>query len=49
MKENMLKVLIGLRKSGVNVHLTEAGIQEFMRLMQDELDEDRVVTVENVG
>lgn len=49
MKANMLKVLIDIKKSGVEVFLTEQGIKELERLIKEIEIEDQVEAVENVG
>jgi hypothetical protein len=36
---NMMEVLVGLKKSGTEVYLTAEGIQEFMKLMQEDMVE----------
>lgn len=46
---NMLEVLIGMKKKGVSVYLTEAGIQEFMKLMQEEMVVEVDAEMENAG
>lgn len=45
-KNQMVQMLIDLQKSGVRVHLTEDGLKEFLRLMDD--SEVKVI-MENVG
>lgn len=49
MKTNILETILKLQSKGVKVHLTNDGILEFMKLMQELGFEDQESIIVNAG
>jgi hypothetical protein len=46
-KNQMVQLIIDLQKKGVHIHLTDEGYREFLKLMQEGLNEE--IAVKNAG